>query len=98
MNVYNTTAAGPSIISAKTSTIGMNTYTPADNSVGRSRVVSSHSQKSIESAVYAHIQAMRALGRRTINTVEISKALGLPPAAIDKTLESLKEKGVRVIG
>lgn len=76
--VSNTTAAGSSIINTDAAstigTIGMNTYTPA-GSVGRSRGVSPHSRKNIESAVYAHIQAVRALGRRTINTVEISKAL-----------------------
>jgi hypothetical protein len=52
--------------------------------------------KNIESAVYAHIQAVRALGRTTINTFEISKALGLPLAAVDSTLELLKKKGIKV--
>lgn len=61
---------------------------------------SSHAQQpetKIESAVYAHIQAVRALGRTKINTVEIAKALGLSLGAVDKTLASLKQKGVRVI-
>jgi hypothetical protein len=91
------TAAGSPIISTNTAST-MNTYTLAGGSVGRSRVVSSRSQKNIKSAVYAHIQAVRALGRTTINTVEISKALGLPLADIDRTVKLLKEKGVRVIG
>ena len=56
------------------------------------------SNKNVESAVYAHIQAIRALGRTTINTVEISNALGLPQAIVDGTLDSLKKKGVRVAG
>ena len=95
--VSSPTAVGSSIINTNTASTGeMNMYTLA-GSGGRSRGVSPHAQKNIESAVYAHIQAVRALGRTKVNTVEIAKSLGLSLAVVDKTLKSLKEKGVRVI-
>jgi|ERR1700688_3537 len=56
------------------------------------------SNKDIENAVYAHIQAVRALGRTTINTVEISNALGLPQNVVDGTIDALKKKGIKVAG
>jgi hypothetical protein len=97
--VSNPTAVGPSIINTNTaSTIGMKNIYPAAGSAGHSGVVSPPSRKNLESAIYAHIQAVRALGRMTVNTVEISKALGLSLADVDRIVKLLKEKGVRVIG
>jgi DNA-binding MarR family transcriptional regulator len=54
------------------------------------------SAKSIESAVYAHIQAVRALGKTHINTAEIAEALGLPLSAVARTITALRQKGVKV--
>jgi hypothetical protein len=52
--------------------------------------------KDIEGAVYGYITAIRALGRTTINTKEISHALNLPLAAVDKAAKRLTAKGVKV--
>jgi hypothetical protein len=51
----------------------------------------------IESAVYAHIQAMRALGITRTDTSEIARALGLDTAAVEKSIPALTQKGVKVI-
>jgi len=53
--------------------------------------------KSIENAVYAHIRAIRALGRTTINTNDIAAALSLPVAEVNHAISSLKRKGVRAL-
>lgn len=52
----------------------------------------------IEDAVYAHIQAMRALGRTRVNTAQIARALGLKTQVVDRAVSGLESKGVRVIG
>ena len=57
-----------------------------------------HSLSDIEAAVYAHIKALRALGRTTINTEEIATALSIPVASVNGVIAKLKEKGVKVIG
>jgi hypothetical protein len=76
-----------------TSAISLTTsVTPA--SAGYSR--SAGSNKNVENAVYAHIQAMRTLGRTKINTSDIATALGLPVAEVDKTIAALRKKGVKV--
>ena len=53
--------------------------------------------KKIESAVYAHIQAVRALGRTQIEPEEIARALGLSVSQVHGTLAALKSKGVKTI-
>jgi hypothetical protein len=57
---------------------------------------SKQSQEAIESAVYAHLQAMRALGHAFINTSDVAKALGLPQSLVDGTIAALKKRGVKV--
>jgi hypothetical protein len=52
--------------------------------------------KKIENAVYAHIRAVRALGRTQINTDEIAKALGLTVAEVNNTIASLRARGVKL--
>jgi hypothetical protein len=54
-------------------------------------------RRNIENAIYAYIRAIRALGRKNINTVEIAEALSLPIAAVDLALTSLKKKGVKTL-
>jgi hypothetical protein len=94
--VSSPTAVGSSIINTNTaSTSGV--YTLAVGSVGRSRVASPPSQKNIESAIYAHIQAVRALGRTRIDTAEIAKALDLTPFQVERTISSLTRKGVKLV-
>ena len=53
--------------------------------------------RDIESAVYAHIQAIRALGRTRTDSWEIAKGLGISQKEVEKTIASLTKKGVRVI-
>ncbi len=53
-------------------------------------------KKAIENAVYGYIQAIRALGRKQVNTVEISEALSLPTGEVNRAVSSLKKKGVKV--
>ena len=55
------------------------------------------SSKGIQNAVYAHIQAIRALGRKEINTVEIADALSLPVSEVNRAISSLKKKGVKAL-
>jgi hypothetical protein len=53
--------------------------------------------KKLESAVYAHIQAVRALGRTQIEPQEIARALGLTVAQVQGTIQALKAKGVKTV-
>lgn len=54
-------------------------------------------KKAIENAVYAHIQAIRGLGRSQINTSEIADALSLPVQEVNLAIESLREKGIKTL-
>jgi hypothetical protein len=54
--------------------------------------------KAVVNAVYGHIQAVRALGRETITTVEIARALLIPLSDVTAALERLKKKGVKPAG
>jgi hypothetical protein len=51
----------------------------------------------IESAVYAHIQAVRALGKTKITPEEIAAALGISISDVRGTIDALKTKGVKVL-
>ena len=59
------------------------------------RKVSESQNKKIESAVYSHIKALRALGRTNVNSLEIAEALGLSIQAVHRVIDQLKKKGVR---
>jgi hypothetical protein len=52
------------------------------------------SEGNIERAIYAHIRALRTLGKESINTEEIAMALSLPVKAVNKAIEALKDKGI----
>lgn len=54
-------------------------------------------RRAIEGAVYAHIRAVRALGRQEINTVEIASALGLPQRDVEDAVAALASKGVKKV-
>lgn len=51
--------------------------------------------RDIENAVYAYIQAVRTLGRTTINTEDIARALSVASADVEKVVGNLRDKGVR---
>jgi hypothetical protein len=53
-------------------------------------------ESAVENAIYAHIRAIRALGRKEVNTSEISDALSLPVLIVNRAIASLKKKGVKV--
>jgi DNA-binding MarR family transcriptional regulator len=53
--------------------------------------------KSVENAIYAYIQAIRALGRTQIVTTEIADALSLPTVSVNRAISSLNKKGVKVL-
>ena len=55
------------------------------------------SNKDIEGAVYAYIQAVRALGQTSVNSVDISHALSLSLGEVEQALQGLRGKGVRII-
>ncbi len=55
------------------------------------------SSMDIEGAVYAFIQAVRALGQTSVNSVVISRALSLPLSEVEQAIQELRDKGVRII-
>jgi uncharacterized membrane protein len=61
------------------------------------RSAKSRKPSDIERAVYAHIRAMRTLGKKTINTAEIAEALSLSLGEVHGALGALKKKGVKVL-
>lgn len=54
--------------------------------------------KSVENAVYGHIRAVRALGRTTVDTGQIARALGIPIHEVDRVIVKLNSRGVRLLG
>jgi DNA-binding MarR family transcriptional regulator len=52
------------------------------------------SGNAIESAIYQHLQAMRALGRTSVTVPEIASALGLDAALVGRHMESLRDRGL----
>ncbi len=54
-------------------------------------------QESIEAAVYAHIQAMLALGHTRLNSLTVARALSLPIADVEEAMRNLADKGIRII-
>lgn len=53
------------------------------------------SSANVEAAVYSYIRALRALGKKRVNTNEIAVALGLTTIEVDATLSALQSKGVK---
>ncbi len=56
-----------------------------------------HEGKSVENAIYAHIRAIRALGRDTINTIEIAEALSLTVPEVNRAISALEKRGVKIL-
>ena len=91
-----------------TSTVSGTTYTGTSTSsstgvVGETVQVykrspaASQNEKNLESAVYAVIQGMRALGRTQINTTEIAAALSVPLSEVHRVIAALQKKGVKLL-
>ena len=55
------------------------------------------SSQAVERAVYAHLQAMRALGHTQVAVSDIVSALGLSQATVLAALTALKKKGVKLM-
>lgn len=53
-------------------------------------------EQNLEKAVFAHIRAMRTLGRTSLNTLEVARALSLPVDTVDRVVAKMSTKGVRV--
>jgi hypothetical protein len=51
----------------------------------------------IQNAVYAYVQAYRALGNTTISTIRIAKGLGIKPRLVEHAMLALRDKGVMSI-
>jgi hypothetical protein len=82
---------GPSV--STTTTAGSVTFTISGPAYAApARAVT---PKQIENAVYAHIQAVRALGRTQIAPEEIARALGLSLSEVQGTIAALRQKGVK---
>lgn len=54
--------------------------------------------KLVVNAVYAHLRAMRSLGRVSVNTADIATSLGLSQSEVKEAVRLLKDKGVKVQG
>jgi Holliday junction resolvasome RuvABC DNA-binding subunit len=54
-------------------------------------------KKNIESAVFSHIQALRALGVTRTDASEIARGLKLGQSEVEKTISSLVKKGVKIV-
>ena len=66
-------------------------------SVGEPSVLKLMDTEAIESAVYAYIQAVRALGKIRLNTSDIAKALKLSIGDVNEAISSMKDRGVKVV-
>jgi hypothetical protein len=77
------------------------TTTTATVSVGAKATVTVSARRisasDLQNAVYAHIQAVRALGKTKITPEEIARALGLPLSTVEGSLSALQSKGVKVL-
>lgn len=56
------------------------------------------SNDAVAKAVYAHIRAIRTLGRTNVTTGEIARALNIPTRKVDSSIAELKRKGVKLAG
>jgi predicted Rossmann fold nucleotide-binding protein DprA/Smf involved in DNA uptake len=83
----------PASTSTTTATGTISLSLPSSGRVAGRRVET----KKIESAVYAHIQALRALGRTQVEPQEIARALGLSVSQVQNTIAALKSKGVKAV-
>jgi hypothetical protein len=76
-----------------TSTTSVSFTTSAPASPGRSKPAT----RKIENAVYAHIQALRALGHDTVNTFVIARAINISAGRVAEAVRALQARGVKVL-
>jgi hypothetical protein len=81
------------VVSSDSSSASSESPIQVDNTVPVRR---KSNKKSIENAIYSHVRAIRALGRKKINTAEIAEALSLPVLVVNQAITSLLKKGVKV--
>jgi predicted transcriptional regulator len=81
------------VVSSDSSSASSESPIQVDNTVAVRR---KSNKKSIENAIYSHVRAIRALGRKKINTTEIAEALSLPVLVVNQAVTSLLKKGVKV--
>ncbi|HKQ25315.1 MAG TPA: hypothetical protein VJT81_12805 [Burkholderiales bacterium] len=77
---------------SSTSATGSVTFTQ----VPKNPIAPAVSEQQVESAVYAHIRAMRSLGHTQVNTHTIANALSLPVTVVNDIVGRLHTRGVRV--
>lgn len=91
-------------MNSNTSTINqwiLSTDTKAEESVTVSALAEPSApakKEETENAIYAYLQAVRALGHKTVSTVQIADALAIPVAVVDQALAGLRKKGVKPLG
>jgi predicted Rossmann fold nucleotide-binding protein DprA/Smf involved in DNA uptake len=56
----------------------------------------SEGSKDVQSAVYAHVRALRALGKTTVNSADIARSLGLSIREVESALIRLEKKGIKM--
>jgi hypothetical protein len=86
-----TSVSGTANVSVSTIIFG-----PDLNRVVLSPIPSVPSREQMADAVYAHIQALRALGRTGVDTSEVASALGLSTTEVNSIVADLGTKGVKV--
>jgi hypothetical protein len=99
MTTFNT---GPlTLFPSTVATITTAPESPMSVSVGAKTTVTATARKikasDVESAIYGHIKAVRALGRTKIAPEEIARALDLPLSAVEQSLSALQNKGVKIL-
>ncbi len=87
--------SGHMTISTNVSRTSTGQFVPIARVIRSARGPRSLSDEDVEKAVYAHIKAVRALGRETANTLEIARALSIPLRRVEEAAKRLEPKGVR---
>ena len=80
-------------------TTGTSSGTITPGMVGRTVSATTGSDpdfKSIEAAVFAYLQAKRALGATHVNSIEVAAALGLAQSRVEAALKALTKRGVKL--
>jgi hypothetical protein len=50
----------------------------------------------VQSAVYAHVRALRALGKTRVNSADIARSLGLSVREVEIAMVDLRDRGIKV--
>lgn len=96
MNITLKSSAAGTVFAPRANTSASSRTTIASTTHRADRSRRARVSENIENAVYAHLQAMRALGHAFVNTSDVARALGLPQSAVDRTIAKLKKRGIKV--